>query len=459
MSKQAELSRGLSSRHVQMIAIGGAIGTGLFLGSGEAIKSAGPALILAYAITGFFAYLMMRAVGELLLSNTKLRSFIDFVRLYLGERWEFAIGWAYWLSWASLAMADLTATGIYLRFWFPQLPQWVTPLLVVLILVTLNLINVRWFGELESGFASIKVFAIIALIVAGLWMIASGFHTHGNQASLTNLVSHGGFFATGWQGFVMSFPMVIFAFTGIEMVGLTAGETQNPKRDLPKAINSVPVRIGLFYVGSMIVIMSIYPWNDINASQSPFVQIFSGLGIHFAADLVNFVVLTSAMSAANSAIFSTSRTLFVLAQNKQAPKIFAKLSRANVPVVGMLASAFIFLSIVLLNYYYPSQIFVLITGVATISFIFVWILIMLSHIKYRRQKSVSQPGTFAMPFFPLSSYATITFFLIILVILALSPATRISVLATIVFFAVMVFGYSWWKRKQNDLKREASKID
>lgn len=453
MSKQAELSRGLSSRHVQMIAIGGAIGTGLFLGSGEAIKSAGPALILAYAITGFFAYLMMRAVGELLLSNTKLRSFIDFVRLYLGERWEFAIGWAYWLSWASLAMADLTATGIYLRFWFPQLPQWVTPLLVVLILVALNLINVRWFGELESGFASIKVFAIIALIVAGLWMIATGFHTQGNQASFSNLVADGGFFATGWQGFIMSFPMVIFAFTGIEMVGLTAGETQNPRRDLPKAINSVPIRIGLFYVGSMIVIMSIYPWKEINANQSPFVQIFAGLGIHFAADLVNFVVLTSAMSAANSAIFSTSRTLFVLAQNKQAPKLFAKLSSANVPVVGMLASAFIFLSIVLLNYYYPSQIFVLITGVATISFIFVWILIMLSHIKYRQQKSVLEPDAFAMPFFPVSSYATITFFLVILVILALSPATRLSVLATIIFFAVMVLGYSWWKRQQGLSKR------
>ena len=179
--EKRELSRGLTSRHVQMIAIGGAIGTGLFLGSGEAIRTAGPALILAYAVTGFFAYLMMRAVGELLLSNTKLRSFIDFVREYLGERWEFAIGWAYWLSWASLAMADLTATGIYMRFWFPQLPQWVTPLIVVGILILANLINVGLFGELESAFASVKIFAILALIVVGLWMVATGFSKHTEQ--------------------------------------------------------------------------------------------------------------------------------------------------------------------------------------------------------------------------------------------------------------------------------------
>ena len=411
-----DLSRGLTSRHVQMIAIGGAIGTGLFLGSGTAIKSAGPALILAYLITGIFSCLMMRAVGELLLSNTKLHSFIDFVREYLGNKWEFAIGWAYWLSWASLAMADLTASGIYLRYWFPQLPQWVTPLIVVAILVTFNLINVAWFGELESAFSSIKIFAILALIVAGVGMIAFGFHTQGNTASLSNLVSHGGFFATGGLGFILAFPMVIFAFTGIEMVGLSAGETKSPEKDIPKAINSVPLRILLFYVGSMIVIMSVYPWNEIDASTSPFVQVFSGLGISFAANLINFVVLTAALSAANSAIFSTSRTLYILGNNGHAPKSFSKLSKANVPYVGILFSAFVFLGIVLLNYFYPSKIFVLITGVATISFIFVWIIIMLTHIQYKR-KNPNPADTFKMPFFPGSSYLTILFYLAVLVVL------------------------------------------
>ncbi|WP_270321573.1 amino acid permease [Weissella confusa] len=450
-NEQRELSRGLKSRHIQMIAIGGAIGTGLFLGSGTAIKAAGPSLILAYIITGIFAYLMMRAVGELLLSNTKMRSFIDFVREYLGDKWEFAIGWAYWLSWASLAMADLTATGIYLRYWFPFLPQWLTPLIVVVVLVALNLVNVRWFGELESGFASIKVIAIIALIVAGLGLIATGFHTGGHTASFANLVDHGGFFATGFSGFLMAFPMVIFAFTGIEMVGLTAGETENPERDLPKAINAVPVRVGLFYVGAVAIIMAIYPWNGINTSQSPFVQVFAGMGIKFAADLVNFVVLTSALSAANSAIFSTSRTLYVLAKNKQAPHSLAKISKNMVPVTGMLASSIIFLAVVLLNYFFPSQIFVLITGVATISFIFVWILIMLAHIKYKKT-TASETNPYKMPLFPATSYLTIAFFLAVLVILVLSPATQVSVIATIIFFILMIGGYTMWsKHKQQTL--------
>ncbi|WP_429971456.1 amino acid permease [Fructilactobacillus sp. Tb1] len=442
-----DLSRGLTSRHVQMIAIGGAIGTGLFLGSGTAIKSAGPALILAYLITGIFSYLMMRAVGELLLSNTKLHSFIDFVREYLGNKWEFAIGWAYWLSWASLAMADLTASGIYLRFWFPQLPQWVTPLIVVAILVGFNLVNVAWFGELESAFSSIKIFAIMALIVAGIGMIAVGFHTQGNTASLTNLVSHGGFFATGGIGFILAFPMVIFAFTGIEMVGLTAGETKSPEKDIPKAINSVPLRILLFYVGSMIVIMSVYPWNEINANQSPFVQVFSGLGIGYAANIINFVVLTSALSAANSAIFSTSRTLFILGKSGHAPKSFAKLSKSNVPYVGILFSAIVFLGIVLLNYFYPSQIFVLVTGVATISFIFVWIIIMLTHIKYKRTNP-NPHDKFKMPLFPASSYLTILFYLAVLVVLMFNAETRVSVIATVIFFVAMIVGYVIYERKR-----------
>ncbi|WP_413626937.1 amino acid permease [Fructilactobacillus vespulae] len=447
-----DLSRGLTSRHVQMIAIGGAIGTGLFLGSGTAIKSAGPALILAYLITGIFSYLMMRAVGELLLSNTKLHSFIDFVREYLGGKWEFAIGWAYWLSWASLAMADLTASGIYLRFWFPQLPQWVTPLIVVAVLVGFNLINVAWFGELESAFSSIKIFAIMALIVAGIWMIAVGFHTQGNTVSLSNLVNHGGFFATGGIGFVLAFPMVIFAFTGIEMVGLTAGETKSPEKDIPKAINSVPFRIGIFYVGSMAVIMSVYPWNQINASQSPFVQVFSGLGIGFAANLINFVVLTSALSAANSAIFSTSRTLYILGKNGHAPKSFSKLSKNNVPFVGILVSSLVFLGIVLLNYFYPSEIFVLITGVATISFIFVWLIIMFAHIQYKRTDGI-QNSKFKMPLFPISSYLTILFYVFVLVVLMFNAETRISVIATVIFFAVMIGGYMFWQHKEKSLTK------
>lgn len=315
-----ELSRALTHRHVQMIAIGGAIGTGLFLGSGTAIQKAGPAIILAYFIAGIFCFFMMRAIGELILSDLSKNSFIEFVREYLGPRFEFIVGWTYWLCWESLAMADLTASGIYIRYWFPGIPQWLTAFWIIVLLLAFNLLSVGAFGELETWFSSIKVLAILALIGTGVVLLAMNAKVGGHNVSLSNLVSYGGFFPKGFNGLLAAFPMVIFAFTGIEMVGLTSGETADPKRDLPQAINTLPIRIGLFYVGSMFVLMCIYPWNQIATNSSPFVQVFSGIGIKIAAGVINFVVLTAALSACNSAIFSTSRTLFVLANSGQASK-------------------------------------------------------------------------------------------------------------------------------------------
>lgn len=257
--QEQKLSRSLKSRHITMIAIGGAIGTGLFLGSGSAIRTAGPSIILTYLIVGIFCFFMMRALGELLLSDTSKHSFIDLVRDYLGEQFEFIAGWTYWSCWLSLAMADLTATGIYLQYWFPSLPQWVGPLVIIVLLMLINMINVGWFGEFESWFSAIKVIAIVALIVVGIVMIILHTKVSTGYTSLTNLYSHGGFFPFGFGGFLTSFQMVVFAFVGIEMVGLTAGETRNPQKDIPKAINSLPIRIGLFYIGAMTAIMAIYP--------------------------------------------------------------------------------------------------------------------------------------------------------------------------------------------------------
>ena len=243
-----ELSRALTHRHVQMIAIGGAIGTGLFLGSGTAIQKAGPAIILAYFIAGIFCFFMMRAIGELILSDLSKNSFIEFVREYLGPRFEFIVGWTYWLCWESLAMADLTASGIYIRYWFPGIPQWLTAFWIIVLLLAFNLLSVGAFGELETWFSSIKVLAILALIGTGVVLLAMNAKVGGHNVSLSNLVSYGGFFPKGFNGLLAAFPMVIFAFTGIEMVGLTSGETADPKRDLPQAINTLPIRIGLFYV-------------------------------------------------------------------------------------------------------------------------------------------------------------------------------------------------------------------
>ncbi|MDD7692813.1 MAG: amino acid permease [Limosilactobacillus sp.] len=447
-SSAPQLSRSLNSRHITMIAIGGAIGTGLFLGSGQAIHDAGPSIIISYLVMGIFTYLLMKALGELMLSDTSKHSFIDFVNVYLGPRAEFMTGWMYWICWISLAMADLTATGIYLKFWFPNLPQWVGPLIIVGLLMLANLVNVGLFGEIESWFSLVKVAAIVALIIVGIIMICSHKVVNGVTASFGNLVNYGGLFPTGTHGFMMGCQMVVFAFAGIEMVGVTAGETANPETELPKAINTLPIRIILFYLGSMIAIMSVYPWNQIKTTTSPFVQVFSAMGIKYAAGIINFVVLTAAMSATNSALFTTSRTLYTLASSGNAPHYFAQLSKKSVPKRALNWSSLVLLIVVALNYFLPSKIFQIISSVSTINFLFVWIIILVCHIRYR-QKS-GRPGLSPMPGYPFTDWLTLLFFIGILVVLLLEPATRLSLILFLVFFIILFWQYRLLtNRRQN----------
>lgn len=439
-NKDQNLSRSLQSRHIQMIAIGGAIGTGLFLGSGSAIHTSGPSIILAYLIVGLFCFFMMRAIGELLMSDTSKHSFLDFVRQYLGDRMEFVTGWLYWFCWISLAMADLTATGIYIKFWFPSVPQWIAPFVILIFLYFTNRINVKAFGEMESWFSMIKVAAIIVLVVVGFTLAILHTKVDGQTASFSNLVSHGGFFPTGGYGFLMAFQMVVFAFVGIEMVGLTAGETNDPVANLPKAINSLPIRIGLFYVGSMIAIMSVYPWNKITTTASPFVQVFSGIGIAGAAGILNFVVLTAALSATNSCLFSTSRTLHALSWGGNAPKGLAKLNKSGVPTNSLNFSALVLLIIVVLNYLMPASVFTMISGVSTINFVLVWVILIWCHIRYRR---VHPEGaqTFRMPGYPFTDWISLVFFVGVLIFLLINGSTRISMIISMAVFLVMLGVY------------------
>ncbi|MBP2057467.1 AAT family amino acid transporter [Lactobacillus colini] len=446
-----KLQQSLKTRHVMMIAIGGAIGTGLFLGSGSAIKSSGPSIILSYLIVGIITFFMMRALGELILSAPDNTSFITAVKKYLGDRVEFVVGWTYWMCWLSLAMADLTATGIYLKYWLPSLPQWVGPLVIILILLIINRLNVGLFGELESWFSMIKVVAIIALIIAGAVMIVFQMHIGSYTASLTNIVSHGGFFPRGMHGFLMSFQMVVFAFVGIEIVGLTAGETADPEKDLPKAINSLPIRIGLFYIGSIIAIMAVQPWNEIKATSSPFVQVFGAIGIPAAAGVLNFVVLTAAMSATNSAIFSTSRSLYALSKSGNAPAKLGKVSSNGVPKYALTFSSLILFIIVILNYLMPSKIFDIISTVSTINFIMVWLIIICCHLKYR-QNNKNNLNVFQMPGAPWTDWLTIIFYLAILVILFVIPGTRIPVLISLLFILCLWLGYGFLSKNKRKIR-------
>ncbi|MEC1613459.1 amino acid permease [Bacillus mojavensis] len=446
---QQKLERGLKNRHIQLIAIGGAIGTGLFLGSGKSIHFAGPSILFAYMITGIICFLIMRSLGELLLSNLNYHSFVDFVQDYLGDMAAFITGWTYWFCWISIAMADLTAVGLYTQYWLPGVPQWVPGLIALIILLIMNLATVKLFGELEFWFALIKVIAILALIVIGLVMIFKGFSTSSGVSSFTNLWSHGGMFPNGMHGFILSFQMVVFAFVGIELVGLTAGETENPEKVIPKAINNIPVRVLLFYIGALLVIMSIYPWDVINPSESPFVQVFVAVGIVGAASIINFVVLTSAASACNSAVFSTSRMVYSLAKDKNAPESMAKLTPRKVPRNALFFSAIVILIGVTLNYIMPEGVFTLITSISTVCFIYIWGITVICHMKYRKTRpELAKSNKFKLPLYPFTNYLILAFLAFVLVVLALAQDTRVSLFVTPVWFILLIVIYKVRKLKQ-----------
>lgn len=442
MEKEQTLNRGLKNRHVQLIAIGGAIGTGLFLGSGHSIALTGPAILFAYIITGIICFLMMRALGELLLSNTEYHTFIEFVQDYMGEKTAFVTGWTYWFCWISVAMADITAVGIYVKYWFPSIEAWIPSLVTLIILLLMNLLTVKLFGEMEFWFAFIKVIAIIALIVLGLYFILTGQPTSVGVASFSNLWSHGGWFPKGMDGFIQSFQMVVFAFAGIELVGLTAGETENPEKVIPKSINSIPVRIILFYVGALGVIMSIFPWDSVNPDRSPFVEVFLAVGIVGAASMVNFVVLTSAASACNSGVFSTSRLLYSLAKRNHAPGILEILTSKQVPANALFLSVLVICLVVALQYVVAEGVFVIISSVATFCFLYIWGIITICHMKFiRKRPDLAAKSVFKMPLFPFLNYLVLAFFAFVIVTLAFNPATRVALFVTPVWFIMLLLIY------------------
>ena len=372
--EEPELKRSLSNRHIQLIAIGGAIGTGLFMGSGKTISLAGPSIIFVYMIIGFMLFFVMRAMGELLLSNLNYKSFIDFSADLLGPRAGYFTGWTYWFCWIVTGIADVIAISGYTQFWFPDIPLWLPAIACVALLLSLNLITVKMFGELEFWFAMIKIVAICALVCTGLYMVVTAFQSPtGNTASVANLWNDGGMFPHGLMGFFAGFQIAVFAFVGIELVGTTAAETKNPERNLPRAINSIPLRIIMFYVFALIAILAVTPWRDVVANKSPFVELFMLAGLPAAAGIINFVVLTSAASSANSGVFSTSRMLFGLALEGEAPSKFKNLSRRAVPSNGLIFSCICLLAGALVIYLVPNLMdaFTLITTVSATLFMFV----------------------------------------------------------------------------------------
>ena len=444
------LKRGLSARHIRFMALGSAIGTGLFYGSAAAIQMAGPAVLLAYLIGGAAVFMVMRALGEMAVHNPVSGSFGHYASTYLGPMSGFILGWTYAFEMIIVCLADVTAFGIYMGFWFPEVARWIWVLGIVLLIGGLNLCSVKVFGEMEFWLSLLKVAAIVAMILAGFGIMLFGIGTSGSSdavaTGISNLWSFGGFMPNGVGGLIASFAVVMFAFGGIEIIGITAGEAKDPQRVIPKAINAVPLRILLFYVLTLFVLMAIYPWTQIGSQGSPFVQIFDSLGISSAATILNIVVISAAVSAINSDIFGAGRMMYGLAQQGQAPKGFAKISRHGVPWMTVLVMGATLLFGVVLNYLIPENIFLVIASIATFATVWVWLMILVTQVAMRRSMTAEQVAElkFPVPFWPYAPIAAIAFMVFIFGVLGYFPETQAALMVGVVWIVLLVVAYLLW---------------
>ncbi len=455
--KQTELQRGLESRHIELIALGGTIGVGLFMGAASTLKWAGPSVLLAYIVAGLFVFIIMRSMGEMLFLEPVSGSFAVYAHRYMSPFFGYLTAWSYWFMWMAVGISEITAIGLYVQYWFPDLPQWLPALLAVGLVALANLAAVRLYGEIEFWFAMIKVTTIIVMIVVGLGVIFFGFGNHGQAMGFGNLTEHGGFFAGGWKGFLTALCIVVASYQGVELIGITAGEAKNPQVTLRSAVGKVLWRILIFYVGAIFVIVTIYPWSQIGDNGSPFVLTFASIGITAAAGIINFVVLTAALSGCNSGMYSCGRMLYALAKNRQLPAKVGKVSRNGVPIAGVAISIAILLFGSCLNYIIPNpqRVFVYVYSASVLPGMVPWFVILVSQIRFRkahRKALASHP--FKSIMFPWANYLTIAFLACVLVGMGINEDTRMSLTVGAGFLLLVtlvykVFGLNKYLTEQN----------
>jgi L-asparagine transporter-like permease len=449
--QNSNLKRNLSNRHIQFIALGGAIGTGLFLGSGSAIFVAGPSVILGYLVSGVMAFSIMRQLGEMDTEEPMAGSFSYFAYKYWGDFPGFLAGWNYWILYVMIGIAELTAMAAYAQYWFPGLATWKTALFFFTLIGSVNIAAVKIYGEVEFTFSIVKITAICAMILVGgyilffepslvvgatfknLWQTSTvGIHAGDSSFS--------GFFPHGVIGLIMAVPVITFSFGGLELVGITAAETANPKVTIPKAVNQVVVRILIFYIGSLFFLLSLYHWSNLKITDSPFVMIFDRIGFKYAAWTLNFIVLTAALSVYNSCIYSNSRMLYGLALQKNAPQIFAKTSKRGVPTCSLLLSSLLTFLVVPLNYFIPNwfNAFQIIISFVVVCAIVNWWMITISHLKFKKQKE-SYNTLFPSPFYPYSNYITMIFYFFIMVAMTLPQLGMAKQVAAVPIWLLVVY--------------------
>jgi len=436
----------IGNRQVQMIAIGGAIGTGLFLGAGARLQAAGPALALVYLVCGLFSFFILRALGELVLHRPSSGSFVSYSREFLGEKAAYVCGWMYFINWAMTGIVDITAVALYMKYWnaFGDIPQWAFALAALAIVATMNMIGVKWFAEMEFWFALVKVLAIVSFLVVGSLVLGSGRPIDGSATGFHLITDNGGIFPHGLLPALILIQGVVFAFASIELVGTAAGECKDPKTMVPKAINSVLWRIGLFYVGSILLLVLLLPWNAYQANQSPFVTFFSRLGVPYIGDIMNIVVLTAALSSLNSGLYATGRILRSMSMGGSAPRLMSKMSKQQVPYAGILVTCLVYLIGVFLNYLVPSQVFELVLNIASLGIISSWGFIIVCQMRLRKaiKEGKAEEVSFKLPGAPYTSWLTLLFLLAVLVLMAFDyPNGTFTIASLPVIGLILVAGW------------------
>jgi L-asparagine permease len=417
----------LGRRQVQMIAIGGAIGTGLFLGSASRLNSNGPALLVSYAVAGLVAYFLMRALGELVLHRSTSGAFVSYMREFFGEKAAYVTGWMYWLNWALTGVAELSAVGVYVRDKFPSMPNWASALIALVVVLAVNLLSAKAFGEFEFWASILKVGAIVLFLIVGLVVVVGAVHVGDHQAGFSNLWSNpGGFWPTmdpyNWYGPILVMSGVVFAYAAIEMVGVAAGEMEDAEKEVPRAVNAVIFRIAVFYIGSILLLCAMLPTTSYTSGTSPFVTVFQKLGFGWMGDVIQVVLIVAAMSSLNSGLYSTGRVLRSLGMSKQAPGFTTKMSNGGVPWAGIAMTSVVYVLGVVLNATVPGRAFDIALEAASIGIVFTWGTIFACQLKLRSlvNKGIIPRSNFQAPLYPWASIAGLVFLAAVIIGLAIS---------------------------------------
>lgn len=435
--------KGLNHRHIHFIALGSAIGTGLFYGSADAIQAAGPSVLLVYLLGGIVVYALLRALGEMSVNHPMQGSFAVYTRAYMGKWAGYITGWMFAFEMLIVCLADLTAIGIYMKFWFPNSPQWIWVAVTLLIVGAANLASVNWFGEMEFVFTIIKVGAVVAMIIGGAAILIFGLSPADHTVGFANLTNDGGFFPNGAGGMIASFILVLFAFGGTEIIGVAGSEAEDPDASVPKAVNTVPIRILIFYVLAILIILLLNPWRSITGDQSPFVQIFDTLGVSWAAALLNIVVITAALSAINADLFGAGRVLTGLAKDGLAPQVMGKTTKRGVPMMTTVIMLVVLVAGVVLNAVLPEKIFTVVAALATFATVYVWLMILLAQVYSRKQMTAEEIKNlkFPVPFYPWGQYLAIAFIIFTFGIMIWMPEYHSAMWVGVGFLAIMTVSY------------------